>query len=86
MPRVLALGLILLLILLSLPILVSMGLMESCPACPATAMMGALGLCLAVISLFAIVLLSTSTALQPRPILPRLLLLASGIERPPKSS
>lgn len=85
MSRVLALGLIILLVLLSLPLLVSMEGMEPCPACPATGLLGAWGMCLAVIFLLALSLPATTTALRRRLATPRPLLLVSGIERPPKS-
>jgi hypothetical protein len=86
MPRALAIALVLVLVLLSLPILVSMGGMDPCPACPGAGMLGAWGLCLAVISLFTMFLPGATTALGVRSPAPRPRLAISGIERPPRSA
>jgi len=85
MPRALAIVLVLVLVLLSLPVLVSMGSMDSCPACSG-GMLGAWGLCLAVISLFTMILPGATTAFGVRSPAPRPRLAISGLERPPRSA
>jgi predicted membrane protein len=78
-------ALIVVLVLLSLPVMVSMGAMDPCPACPGGVMLGAWGLCLAVLALFTMLLPGATTAFRLPSSVPRPRLTDSGIERPPRS-
>jgi hypothetical protein len=84
MSRALILVLVLVLALLSLPVLVSMDGMDPCPACGGAGMLGMWGLCFAVISLFAVLLPTSMTALRISPVGPRTRLAVTGVERPPR--
>lgn len=86
MSRALIVVLVLVLVLLSLPILVSMDRMDPCPACPGEVMLGAWGLCLAVLSLFTLLLPTSITPLRVRSSVPRPRLIVSGVERPPRTT
>jgi hypothetical protein len=85
MRRALLIALIVTLVLLSLPVMVSMGAMEPCPACPGGVMLGAWGLCFAVLALFILLVPGTTTAFQLPSSVPRPRLTRSGLERPPRS-
>jgi hypothetical protein len=85
MQRALVIALILVLVLLSLPVLISMGAMDPCPACPAAGMLGLWGLCLVVLALFTISLPGATSAFGVRSSVTRPRLVISGIERPPRN-
>ncbi len=86
MPRAVAIALVLVLVLLSLPVLVSMSGMDLCPACSGAGMLGAWGLCLAVIALFTMFIPGATTAFGVRSPVPPPRLAAAGLERPPRTT
>ncbi|MGH2656559.1 MAG: hypothetical protein ACRDIZ_07670 [Actinomycetota bacterium] len=86
MSRALVIVLVLVLALLSLPVLVSMDWMEPCPTCDGAGMLVASGLCLAVITLFTLLLPTSIASLRLAASVPRSRLTISGIERPPRSA
>ena len=86
MSRALVIVLVLVLALLSLPVLVSMDGMEPCPTCDGAGMLVASGLCLAVITLFTLLLPTSIAPLRLPSSVFRSRLTISGIERPPRAA
>lgn len=84
MKVVLALLLILLLLLIALPL--GMGQMGDCPACTSAKAPFALGICAAVLSLVALVVLLARSRLFLAKETSRRFLLARCIYRPPRSA
>jgi hypothetical protein len=84
MKAVAVVGLVILVLLMGMPMAMSMGGMAPCPDCPATTTSTLAGLCVAVLSFFALLiglLLSNVTLLNPRM---RPSLWVRRLERPPR--
>jgi hypothetical protein len=86
MSRALVIVLVLVLAILSLPVLVSMDGMEPCPTCDGAGMLVGSGLCLAVITLFTLLLPTSIAPLRLPSSVFRSRLTISGIERPPRGA
>lgn len=84
MRKVLILGLALLVLVLSLPLMVSMADMADCPACPSTRGETVWVACLALISLLVLILPNAGLRRGRSARVPRELLLAARLERPPR--
>lgn len=78
--------LVLLVVFLGLPVGIGMTGMGACPECHLSSGSAGTSACLAVLSLFSLLLLSRSRAPRSRSAIPRLLLLPSTLERPPRGA
>lgn len=84
MRRGFVLGLVLLVLVFSLPLMVSMTEMADCPACVWTNGAMVWASCLAVLSLLLMFVPGTGKSLRRPSRLPRELLLAGRLDRPPQ--
>ncbi|MGH2385679.1 MAG: hypothetical protein ACRDJL_09540 [Actinomycetota bacterium] len=85
MRRVLVLSLVLLILITGLPLALGMGAMEPCPSCPAPDAPISFGACFAILAwaLMTVVLRSIRVSSAAAVLKP--LLLATSLERPPRS-
>lgn len=82
--KVTTIVLIVLLLLVGLPLAMGMSGMPQCPSCTGAAAPVAVAMCLAIVSLFVLVVSSRSSRIGSRPDVRRLRLVADPPERPPQ--
>jgi hypothetical protein len=84
MKKAVVIALVLLVLLVGLPFAMGMSDMAPCPSCTKGDSPVAVAMCLAIVSLFVLVVSSSSSLITPRRQVVRLLLLADPLDRPPR--
>jgi hypothetical protein len=84
MKKVAIIGLVVLILLVGMPLAMGMGGMAPCPDCPATTSWSVIGLCAAVLSFFALLVLLASTNMTLLLTTVRAYLLVRRLDRPPR--
>jgi hypothetical protein len=86
MKKAIVIVLVLLGLVVGLPLAMGMGDMAPCPSCTKGDAPVAVAMCLAIVSLFVLVVSSKSRVMASRPQVVRLLLFADPPERPPRAA
>jgi hypothetical protein len=84
MKKAVVIALVLLVLLVGLPLAMGMSDMAPCPSCTKGDAPVAVAMCLAIVSLFVLVMSSNSSVIVARRRVVRVLLLADPLERPPR--
>ncbi|MFN2524943.1 MAG: hypothetical protein ABR505_01560 [Actinomycetota bacterium] len=84
MSKALMIALVLLVFVLGLPLAMGMSDMDSCPSCAGVDAPMAVAMCLAIMSLFVLVVISQTSLVATRRDIPPLLLGREPPERPPQ--
>jgi hypothetical protein len=82
--KVAVIALVLLVLLVGMPFAMGMGDMTPCPSCSEAGAPSVVAMCLAIVSLFVLVVSSHCSLITSRPQVVRLLLFADPPERPPR--